>query len=115
MHLHRARRPLAIGLAALVACVLFAAACTGGHATATGQSGRPAGTAITPSLPAASPLSSTDVLADPIVAVVRAVSPAVVNVTNSTVEQNAAGFSEWCVEEARILQRTPRFREVVGL
>lgn len=31
------------------------------------------------------------------------------------VEHNAAGFSEWCVEEVRILQRTPRFREILGL
>lgn len=30
------------------------------------------------------------------------------------VGRNAAGFSEWCVEEARILQRTPRLREIVG-
>jgi isopentenyl-diphosphate Delta-isomerase len=29
------------------------------------------------------------------------------------VEGNASGFSEWCVEEAKILQRTPRFREIL--
>jgi isopentenyl-diphosphate Delta-isomerase len=29
------------------------------------------------------------------------------------VEDNASGYSEWCVEEAKILQRTPQFREML--
>jgi isopentenyl-diphosphate delta-isomerase len=30
------------------------------------------------------------------------------------IEHNATGYSEWCVEQARILHGTPRFREIVG-
>lgn len=30
------------------------------------------------------------------------------------IEHNTAGFSEWCVEETRILQRTPLLREILS-
>jgi isopentenyl-diphosphate delta-isomerase len=30
------------------------------------------------------------------------------------VARDALGFSEWCVEEVKILQKTPRFREILG-
>ena len=31
------------------------------------------------------------------------------------IEQPANGYSEWCLEQAKILDKTPRFREIVGL
>lgn len=31
------------------------------------------------------------------------------------IEDDPASYSEWCVEEARILQETPRFKELIGL
>jgi isopentenyl-diphosphate delta-isomerase len=31
------------------------------------------------------------------------------------IEHPETPYSEWCVDEARILQQTPRFREIVGL
>jgi S1-C subfamily serine protease len=75
--------PLAGVLAALA---LFVSACTGGHAVAT--SGRPT---TTPSLPSASPLVPAGVLNDPVVEVVKRVTPAVANVTSSTLTQDPFG------------------------
>lgn len=31
------------------------------------------------------------------------------------IERDPTAYSEWCVEEARILQKTPRCKEVIGL
>jgi len=30
------------------------------------------------------------------------------------IERDPSSYSEWCVEEARILQKTPRCKEVIG-
>jgi S1-C subfamily serine protease len=80
----RALTPLAGALAGLC---LFVGACTS-RSVATGSSGRP--TTI-PSLPSASPLGPVNLDADPIVAVVKRVAPAVVNVTSSTLTQDPFG------------------------
>ena len=79
----RALTPLAGVLAGLT---LFVGACTG-RSGAT-PSGRPT---TTPSLPSASPLGAANIQTDPIVEVVKRVAPAVVNVTSSTLTQNAFG------------------------
>jgi S1-C subfamily serine protease len=63
---------------------MLGGACTGRHQAVT------SGGSATPSLPSASPLV-TAVQADPVVAVVRRVAPAVVNVTSSTLTQDAFG------------------------
>ena len=31
------------------------------------------------------------------------------------IEGDPSSYSEWCVEEAKILQKTPRCKEVIGL
>ena len=36
------------------------------------------------------------------------------NVFLEEIEHALTPFSEWCVEEARILQQTPRFKELIG-
>ena len=79
----RALTPLAGVLAGLA---LFVGACTGRSGAP--PSGRPT---ITPSLPSASPLGAANIQTDPIVEVVKRVAPAVVNVTSSTLTQNAFG------------------------
>jgi serine protease Do len=69
----------------LAAALLALAACTGGKA---GTSGVTPSTPAPP-LPSANPLSSTVVAGDPIVSVVKKVSPAVVNVTTAVPNPNA--------------------------
>lgn len=72
-------------LALLAAASLALAACTGGEA------GRAGGTPSTPAppLPSANSLNTSDISGDPIVAVVRKVAPAVVNVTTAVPNPDA--------------------------
>ena len=82
--LRRSRTPLAI---ATVAGLLLAA-CTSSQAVKTGAGSTPV---AVPGLPSPSPLLPDTVQSDPIVAVVKRVTPAVVNVTSSTLTQDALG------------------------
>ena len=81
----RGRRASRGAMALLAAGSLALAACTAGEAGTTGATP----TAPAPPLPSASTLSSTAVAADPIVAVVRKVAPAVVNVTTAVPNPDA--------------------------
>jgi hypothetical protein len=64
------------------------AACTNSHAVKTAASGKPL---VVPGLPSPSPVLPATIQSDPIVAVVKRVTPAVVNVTSSTLTQDALG------------------------
>jgi serine protease Do len=64
------------------------AACTSSHAVKTTASGTPL---VIPALPSPSPVLPASIQSDPIVAVVKRVAPAVVNVTSSTLTQDALG------------------------
>ncbi len=64
------------------------AACSSSHAMKTAVSGTPL---AVPGLPSPSPVLPATVQSDPIVAVVKRVAPAVVNVTSSTLTQDALG------------------------
>jgi serine protease Do len=64
------------------------AACTSNHAVKTTARGTPL---VIPALPSPSPVLPASIQSDPIVAVVKRVAPAVVNVTSSTLTQDALG------------------------
>jgi serine protease Do len=74
--------------AALAAGSVLLAACTGGVSQLSGRS-----TATTPGspLPSANPLATALIQDDPVVQVVKQVTPAVVNITSSTITQDPFG------------------------
>src|SRR6266511_2269946 len=82
--LRRSRTFLVIATAA----GFLLAACTSGQAVKTAASGTPL---TAPGLPSPSPVLPATVQGDPIVAVGKRVTPAVVNVTISTLTQDALG------------------------
>ncbi len=72
----------------VTAAAFLLAACTRSQAVKTAASGTPL---AAPRLPSPSPVLPATVQSDPIVAVVKRVTPAVVNVTSSTLTQDALG------------------------
>jgi serine protease Do len=83
---HAGRLRVSRGAMALLAAGSLAlAACTGGEAGTTGATP----SAPAPPLPSAHPLSTTAIADDPIVAVVKLVTPAVVNVTTAVPNPDA--------------------------
>ncbi|HEX9411472.1 MAG TPA: trypsin-like peptidase domain-containing protein [Actinomycetota bacterium] len=75
-------------LVIVTAAAFLLAACTRSQAVKTAASGTPL---AAPRLPSPSPVLPATVQSDPIVAVVKRVTPAVVNVTSSTLTQDALG------------------------